>query len=265
MTNSRSILDAFGRQDALQQESLPELTANRIRMMINRGELPPGTQLPNEIELAEAIGVSRGTVRSALSLLQQHGLIWRRQGVGSFVSEIPILQNRLDINLGVTDLIESMGLQPGSKVLKIEIIPADQDLARQLDLSEGRPLVSVRRIRTADEKPVVASVDIFPVSLLEGGPEKMTFQELEKEIEKKHSIYRIFENRLSLMLEYGLAKLRPVKMSAQTLKQLGLDLPPGSVMLYLEQVDYDRNRRPVVISYEYHVPDFCEFTIYRRR
>jgi DNA-binding GntR family transcriptional regulator len=54
-------------------------------------------------------------------------------------------------------------------------------------------------------------------------------------------------------------------MNAQSLKQMGLDLPAGSVMLYLEQVDYDRNRQPVAVSYEYHVSDFCEFKVYRRR
>jgi DNA-binding GntR family transcriptional regulator len=93
----------------------------------------------------------------------------------------------------------------------------------------------------------------------------MSLEGLEKALEKSHSIYYILENELSIAIDYGIAKLRPVKMNAQSLKQMGLDLPAGSVMLYLEQVDYDRNRQPVAVSYEYHVSDFCEFKVYRRR
>lgn len=260
-----SSLSTFLQQEPLQQENLPELTANRIRDMILSGKLSSGDRLPNELELSEAMGVSRGTLRSALSILQQKGLVWRRQGVGSFVSERPILENRLDINAGVTDLIESMGLKPGSILLDINLINADEKLSQQLCVSLGSSLVSVRRVRTANDKPVVASIDIFPFKVLNEGPHPLNLEGLKKSLEKWHSIYRVFEHELNITVEYGIAQLKPIKIDAHTMKQIGLDLPVGSVMLYLEQLDFDHDRQPQIISYEYHVADFCTFSVYRRR
>jgi len=265
MNNPNSVINAFNSEETRQPESLPEITANRIRGMIESGKLPPGTQLPNEFELAEVMKVSRGTIRSALSLLQQQGLIWRRQGVGSFVSEAPILENRLDINLGVTDLIRSMGRKPGTKFLKVEETTADEHLAEQLGIPINTPLVSVHRIRTADDKVVVASVDLFPSSFLNRGSEPIDIKQLEQLIQRELSLYKLFETHLGIVLDYGIARLRPIQLNAESSIHVGYEFPSDSVMLYLEQVDYDRNREPIVLSIEYHIAGFSEFTVYRRR
>jgi GntR family transcriptional regulator len=248
-----------------QQESLPEITANRIREMIYNRKLLPGARLPNEVELAGVMGVSRGTMRTALNILQEQGLIWRRQGIGSFVSEQPILEQRLDINSGVTELIVSMGLTPGTKVREIKIIPADEHHAEQLNIQAGSPLAFIRRVRTANGRPVVASIDIFPHDILNQRVPSLDLEALKTLLEQRHSIYRIFESEFNLTVDYGISRLWPVKVDAAQMKQIGLGLPADSVMLFLEQVDYDRNRRPFYLSWEYHVADFCAFTIFRRR
>jgi len=265
MSNRPKPSESFARADPISQEPLPEVTANRIRSMIHDGSLRPGSRLPNELELAEAMGVSRGTIRSALHLLQQQGLIWRRQGVGTFVSEKPILENRLDINLGVSDVIESMGLKPGHKAMEIKLVPADELLAEQLRVPQDSSLVYVRRIRTADDRPVAASVDIFALEILQQGSRILELEALKQALAEHHSVYRVLERELNVIIDHGIAKLRPIKADTQLLKQLDLDIPVGSVMLYLEQLDYDRDQRPVLLSYEYHVSDFSTFTVYRRR
>jgi GntR family transcriptional regulator len=256
---------AFPASEPITRESLPEVTAVRLRSMIHEGKLSPGSRLPNELELAEAMGVSRGTIRAALHLLQQQGLIWRRQGVGTFISEKPLLENRLDINSGVTDLIESMGLVPGCQDMEIKIIPAEGHLAQQLRVPLDSSLVSIRRTRTANDKPVVASVDIFALAIIQQGPRSLDLDALEKALKQKLSIYRIFEDELHIIIDHGIAKIRPIKADARLIKQLKLDLPTGSVMLYVEQLDFDPDQRPVIFSYEYHVSDFCTFTVFRQR
>ena len=248
-----------------QQESLTEITASRIREMIYDRKLVPGARLPNEVELAEAIGVSRGTMRTALNILQEQGLIWRRQGIGSFVSEQPVLEQRLDINSGVTELIVSMGFTPGTKILEIKLITADERYGERLNIPPGSSLVIVRRIRTANGRPVVSSTDIFPQDILAQRTPPLDLETLKTLLENRLSIYRMFESEFGLTVDYGISRLWPVKVDAIQMKQIGLDLPADSVMLFLEQVDYDRNRRPFYLSYEYHVADFCAFTIFRRR
>ncbi|HEY5670040.1 MAG TPA: GntR family transcriptional regulator [Anaerolineales bacterium] len=265
MTSLSSDLFAIFQTDSPQQVSLPEFTANRIKEMINSRKLLPGARLPNELELADAMGVSRGTMRTALNILQEQGLIWRRQGIGSFVSEQPILENRLDINSGVTELIESMGLTPGTKILEIKQVAADVHQAGQLNLPIGSQLVFIRRIRMANTRPVVSSIDIFPYEILKQGTGLMELEKFKMLLEKGHSIYRLFESEFSLSIDYGITRLRPVKVNARQMRHIGLGLPAGSVLLYMEQLDYDRNRRPIYFSSEYHVADFCTFTIFRRR
>ena len=256
---------ALFQSEAFQTTSLPSQTANRIRNMINTRKLLPGTRLPNEIELADAMGVSRGSMRAALNILQEQGLIWRRQGIGSFVSEQPILENRLDINSGVTELIKSMGLKPGNQILETKTIPADRFHSEKLAIPLGSQLAFIRRIRTADDKPVVSSVDIFPDAILQGGQKINTLEKFTEVLLQNISIYKVFEQYFGLVVEYGINRLKPVKVTARLKKQLGLSLSLGEVMLYMEQLDFDRNRNPFYLSYEYHVAEFCDFTIFRRR
>ena len=263
--NQSPPLNLFGQYEPLQPESLTEMTASRIRAMIFNGTLAPGTRLPNEVELASAMGVSRGTLRAALHLLTQQGLIWRRQGLGSYISEKPMLENRLDTFTGVTDLIASMGLKPGCQLLEVSLVQADESTAAQLKLPPESPLVCVRRIRTADDRPVVSSVEFFPQTLLHQGAVAFSLQDLKTAIETHLSLYRVFEQELHIAVDYGIAKIRPIKVDARVVKQIGMDIPNGSVMFYIEQLDFDRNRQPVMLSLEYHVADFCTFTIYRRR
>jgi len=245
--------------------SLPESIANRVRTMIRDGNLPPGSRLPNEHELAVALGVSRGTLRASLSLLEAQGWIWRRQGIGSFVSEKPILRNRLDINTGVTDVIRSMGLKPGSKLLEVKEVRADDEVAQHLQCPEQTALVYIKRHRTADSRTVVVSIDMFLADLLQRGRTPMRLEELRGSLERLSSLYRVFEEELDTTIDHGVATLRPLQVDAALLKETGLKLAVGSTVLYLEQVDYDRNQRPIIFSLEYHVPDFCEFTVFRRR
>ena len=90
-----------------------ELVAEQIREAIMSGKLAPGAQLPPETELVEMLGVSRGTLRESLRMLEEQGLIIRRRGKGTFVRARPILKN-LSVNYGITDMILSAGYIPGT-------------------------------------------------------------------------------------------------------------------------------------------------------
>lgn len=265
MNEDRATLELFSQALPPIQDTLVSFTANRIREMIHNGTLTPGSQLPNELELAEAMGVSRGTVRAALSLLQQQGLLWRRQGIGTFVSETPLLENRLDLNFSYTELIRSLGHKAGCRILECKALPAEEMYAERLEVDPGKLLVYIRRIRTADEQVVVASIDIFRHDLLSQGINKLTIEALRNLLCEKVSLYRIFEDDLHQQIEYGITRLRPIVADTQLIRRFELDIPKDSPVLYMEQIDYGRNRQPLILSYEYHLANYSTFTIYRRR
>jgi DNA-binding GntR family transcriptional regulator len=150
----------------VERKTLTEIAEQELRQAIARGTFRPGTQLPTEAELCQMLGVSRTVVREALRVLEDDGLVARRHGVGTFVRDHPILKN-LNFNFGITEMIESAGLTSGTGHLAIQTEDADQEKAEQLRVPLGTALVTIERVRTADGRPVVYSLDTLPESLLQ--------------------------------------------------------------------------------------------------
>ena len=150
-----------------ERKTLTEIAEQELRHAIAQGTFRPGTQLPTEAELCEMLGVSRTVVREALRVLEEDGLVARRHGVGTFVRDHPILKN-LNFNFGITEMIESAGLTSGTSHLAVYSETADQEKAEQLRIPLGTPLITVERVRTADGRPVVYSLDTLPQPLLQG-------------------------------------------------------------------------------------------------
>src|ERR1019366_5906643 len=123
-----------------------------------------GTRLPSESELAEKLAVSRPTLREALSLLEAHGLVQRRHGLGTFARERPINKD-LNQNFGITTMIRDAGHTPSAKGTVIRGCPADAGVAERLVLKSGDPIWQIEQVRLADGRPVVFSIDTLPERL----------------------------------------------------------------------------------------------------
>ncbi|QPL05752.1 MULTISPECIES: GntR family transcriptional regulator [Actinomyces] len=125
-----------------------------IRARIESREWPPGFQLPIEPELAAEFGVSRGTARQAVTRLVNEQLVDRSAGRGTFVAERRPLSYPVNELLGFTRLIEASGRRPSSEVVDISIV--ERSCAPQeFGFSAGvRRLVSIKRVRLADDVPV---------------------------------------------------------------------------------------------------------------
>ncbi len=245
------------------RQPLSRVLGDRFRTLLRQGIIKPGTQLPSEPEMAEALGVSRMTLRAALNLLEREGTVVRRQGKGTFLTDQPLLPNRLDLNLGVAENLCSMGMQPGISDISVRIVSADEQWAGHLDVPEGTRLVDVHRTRTANGKPVVVTRDVFPCSYLEDARRKISLEDLSDLLRREGSLYAVMEDRLGLILDYGVARIRPATADAVLAKQL--NVTEGSALMYVEQIDYDDSGTPLLLSFEYHVPEVYEFTVYRKR
>ena len=242
--------------------SLPEKVAEQLRAMIIRGELAPSVQLPTEPALSRAMHVSRSTLRAALDCLAREGVVVRKRGVGTFVSEQPLAANNLNLNWGVTEVIRATGATPGTTDLKLLHSAADERLAARLDVTAGTPLVVVERVRLADARRVVFSRDFFPQALL-GDNASDSLAALEPYLLREHSLYGFLKDRLDLDFLHAVAWLRPV--TADTDLSDRLKILPGSGLLYIEQVDYDSDGVPLVLADEFHVAEAFTFTVYRSR
>jgi GntR family transcriptional regulator len=237
-----------------ERKTLTEIAEQELRLAITRGTFGRGSQLPTEAELCQMLGVSRTVVREALRVLEEDGLVARRHGIGTFVRDHPILKN-LNFNFGITEMIESAGLAPGTSHLAIQSETADQEKAEQLGVAPGTPLVTVERVRTADGRPVVYSLDTLPESLLQRA-------EFDPQLLLTQSIYNILQTSLGEVIEYGIARLLPV--AAPDFVAEKLQLPLNALALYIVQTDYSPDDEPLVYSREYHLPDAFDFIVWRR-
>lgn len=236
------------------RKTLTDAVQEELRQAIFSGAYAPGSQLPTEAELGEMLGASRTVVREALRVLEEDGLIFRRHGVGTFVRKHPILKN-LNINYGITDMIQLAGLEPGTKHLAVRQDSADEEMATELSVPQGTPILTIERVRTADGKPVVYSLDAVPESLLRGAafdPDRLLHE----------SVYKILEDEFGQTIEYGVARILPAHAPAAIAKHLAL--APDSMVLYLVQTDYSSLDEPLLYSREYHLPDAFDFMIWRR-
>jgi len=143
--------------------------AENLKEAIQAGTIAPGERLDNELELAEQLGVSRPTVRQAIQRLVQQGLVVRRRGLGTVVVAPRILRP-----VALTSLYDDLAAAertPTTAVLSLEEIAADDEIAQVLSLAVGTPVLSIERLRFADDTPLALMHNYLPAKLLQGRTE----------------------------------------------------------------------------------------------
>jgi GntR family transcriptional regulator len=222
---------------------------------LERSGVEPGAQLPPEPDLAAELGVSRATLRETLRSLQEEGLLRRTRGAGTFLADRPRVRNNLDANFGVTDAIRASGMRAGVVRSSLDRRPAGEDDAGRLQIDPADEVIQLDRVRSANGRPVVVSVDVLPARFVDGREDVVAKM-------ARGSIYSIFERDLGLAVHHGVASFAPARASAAIAQELGVSR--GTLLLYLTQVDYDEAGRPMLASDEHHLADAFEFMVIRR-
>ena len=240
------------------RQSLTAQVREDLRARILDGRLEPGSQLPPEIELARAIGVSRTSLREAVMQLEQDGLLIRRHGHGTFVrSSLHLLHTSLDVNLSATQLIKAHGMEPGTRDLRLHRQPASEHEAERLGIAVADPVIVLERVRSADGRPVVFTRDVFPYALFAGAgvdPDELTQDGL--------SVYRFMAERLGTSVVDGMAWIRPDVATEELAGRL--EVAVGALVFVIEQVDRDAAERRLLLTWEHYAADAFEFVVHRR-
>jgi GntR family transcriptional regulator len=263
MQTSNSISKPAKMKNFSRSEFLPAAVAGELRNLIVAGIWTPGMQMPGELELTKQLGVSRGTLRTAIEELVAQGYIVRRHGVGTFIHRQPLITNNLSINSSVSEMLISLGMKPGCAEIEINVEPASKDVLADLGIQKGEEIVVVKRVRTADGRPVIYSVDNMSPSLLSRGKNSLSLQQLKDLLcQDKGSFYNVLNTKLGIKVDHALAKITPIK--ANDLIADKLNIPIDSVLLCIHQIDYTKQGLPIMISTEYHVADISTHFVYRK-
>ena len=135
------------------EKSIGERARDAVMELIVRHELKAGDKLPSEAELSQMFNISRPTLREALKLLEQDGLIFTTHGRGRFISAAAALRVERPITAyeSITSMLRQLGYKPQTRIVSVEEQPADKEAARALRcrvghrqslLSRQHPIVS---------------------------------------------------------------------------------------------------------------------------
>src|SRR5260221_11360075 len=138
--------------------------ADALRSRLAAGAFGPGGALPSEATIGREHGVSRVTVRRALEVLREEGVVTSRQGAGWFVAADPVRQ-ALGRVTTVEAALEAAGASPERRVLEFGFEPATAAVAASLDLEPGAEVLRVRRLTLADGAPFALVTVWLPAAL----------------------------------------------------------------------------------------------------
>jgi GntR family transcriptional regulator len=237
-----------------EHQTLTRATADVIQEAINAGKFPAGTQLPGEPELMGMLGISRSTLREALTILEELGLIIRRRGLGTFVSDKSIVKD-MSLNFGIASMISQAGLTPGCINQQVSYVQADSSVAKAYDIPEGSQIILVDRVHTANQRRVVWSLDYVQAEWID-------IEILRRSVLVNNSLYEILKNEFQTSITWGEASLLPAKADKMATERL--NVARGTLLMRVEQTDYDITNRPVMHSVEYHVLDPFVFKVHRK-
>ncbi|MCU0569843.1 MAG: phosphonate metabolism transcriptional regulator PhnF [Oculatellaceae cyanobacterium Prado106] len=138
--------------------------AEELRHNIEQSVYPVGGQLPTEAELSTRFGVNRHTLRRAIEVLRNEGLVRVDRGRGSFVAAAPIAYT-IGKKVRYTDTLKAQGFKPTIQNLRVVDIPADQAIAQKLAIALGESVILLERLSFADEIPISVASSHFPAAL----------------------------------------------------------------------------------------------------
>lgn len=181
-----------------------------------------GEQFPPERQLAEALGISRMTLRRAIDELVAKGVVRRRHGAGVFA-----LGPKLDQPLAASSFTEDMlarGMRPGSRVLSFDVTKAGAHIGRRLHIVESAEVITILRLRLADDEPLALEELHIPSALVPG----LCAEDLENS-----SFYELLRSRFDIALNHSVQTIEPTLLDADEAKVLGV--PEQSPALLFER------------------------------
>jgi GntR family phosphonate transport system transcriptional regulator len=236
-------------QDTASGVALWRQVADGIERGIAEGLYPAGARLPGETEIAETYRVNRHTVRRALAVLAERGLVRAERGSGTYV-EAPRLAYPLRSRTRFSEIVGGEGREPRGQLIAAGEEPATRELAKLLGIKSGAPLVRIEALRLADRVPICVgtnwlSAERFP----DAG-----------------SVYASVRSMTRLLAHYGVrdyrrGSTRITAAIAEATDAARLDLSLGRPVLVVDSTDVDLDGRPLITKRSRFAAERVDFLV----
>ena len=138
---------------------------------------------------------------------------------------------------------------------------ASEHIANHLSIEPGTPIVVIERVRLANDRRTVFTMDYLPQALFCSPNNEISLSEIEEFLEEHQSMYAFLRERCRMEIHHGIAWIRPLLVEGYIAEKL--ELPRGSSILHIEQVDFTPDGVPFALADEYYVADAFTFSVYR--
>ena len=224
-----------------------------IKSKILIGEFMPGDQIPTEKDLCETYEISSITARQAILNLVNEGMLVRRQGKGTFVTQRPKnIENLKTLHLnGNIENIIPVGLKGKVvKVLDIAKIKIPKTVAASLGLEDGIDVVRIRRTRSDHKIPVSYIKNYLPLEV--GG-------KIKKEDLRQQPMLHVLSKKLGISIKGGNQYIGAIVADYDIASALKVNI--SSPILYLETLIYERKQKPVDYVQTFYRPDHFRINV----
>ena len=235
--------------------SLVEQVKSHLKQRITNAEFDDG-RMPSEADLAGELKVSRNTIRDALSRLEMEGVIFRRQGAGTFINEATsLVKTRLEEIIPYDRLIEEHGYTPSIELISVEEKQGEPEIIRQLKLLPSQTLVVVQKLFRANRKPVIFTYTYIPANLITQSYTSADFLA---------PTYHFLPAFCQQTLTYFLSDIVPLSAPSWLVERL--ELPqPQTALISFEELGYNEENEPIIKATSYFRDDLLRLRLMRRQ
>ncbi len=236
-------------QDGATGVALWRQVADGIERSIAEGRFPAGEKLPGETDIAETYGVNRHTVRRALAALAERGLVRAERGSGTYV-ETRRLAYPLRSRTRFSEIVGAGGREPRGQLIDATEDIATRELARELGVRTGTPLIRIEALRLADRTPICVSTSWLPAE---------RFPEADRVFASARSMTKLLAHYGIRDYRRGSTRITAAVADATDASRLNLAL--GHAVLVVDSTDVDTDGKPIVTKRSRFAAERVEFVV----
>lgn len=230
---------------------------DEIKKRVDEGIYHPGEKLPPEVEFAEELGVSRSTLREALSLLEKERFVLRIHGIGSFIRRSEHkLATGFERFESLMEFIRRSGFEPQNKVLDVQKKILTEQECRKLDILQETECYHVRSVYTVDGEPVIFAKEVYPVRLFRRGT-------LIKGRLRCQDAIEFILKFTGEVPEQSDSSLKAVLPTQEVVEYLGIDF--SVPVMKHDFIIMGAHQRPLMCGVDYFRGDWFEFKLIKTR
>lgn len=225
---------------------------DKIAALIDSGEYLPGEMIPSEREMAKEYNTNRMTIKKAISLLVEEGMLVSEPSRGTFVRKS---DHRLSLGeittqkKAMSELVRLTGKTPRNKVILAETITNLKELCEKLHISEDESLFALHRIRYSGDVPVALEYTYLPLCF---------FSEIASLDFTNISLYGYMQ---SVGHSPECMERRMILMPASPREAKYLEIPEGTPVYFFEFLGQDSDQNYIEYTQAYMRCDQVRFSV----